>query len=86
MRLELTIQNLEIEYEVELTGIPGYVTTAEAAQMLGVTQGRVQQLVADGVLESVLMGRTRLIPVAAVQARLKSKPPTGRPRKIGGKP
>lgn len=85
MKLAMSIGSIEVEYEVGLTTIPGYVTTAEAAQMLNVSHGRVRQLVADGVLESVLVGRTRLIPVAAVKARQEAAPPAGRPHKKRGK-
>lgn len=96
MKAQISLRSFYLEGEIENgalkvlrsegdMSIKGYYTTKEAAEILGVTQGRVKQLVADGVLESVLVGRTRLIPVAAVEARRIAKPPAGRPRKIRGK-
>lgn len=48
--------------------IPGYMTIPEAAVALGVTTGRVRQLVVNGKLASQKIGPT-LIPVDAVARR-----------------
>lgn len=48
--------------------IPGYMTIPEAADALGVTEGRIRQLVLNGKLASQKVGPT-LIPVEAVAQR-----------------
>lgn len=48
--------------------IPGYMTIPEAAAALGVTTGRIRQLVVNGKLASQKVGPT-LIPVDAVAKR-----------------
>lgn len=56
----------------------GYLTTREAAEMLRVTVGRVQQLVAEGRLPSVKIGRDRFIlesDLALVSERKTGRPP-----------
>lgn len=88
MRMELTIQNLEIEYEVEVPTIPGYLTVAQVAERLGVSKGRVRQFLAWGDLPSEIFGNMRVIPEVAVE-EFEQKPrkagwPKGRPRKTGG--
>lgn len=50
--------------------IPGYMTIPEAADALGVTEGRIRQLVLNGKLASQKVGPT-LIPVESVAERRK---------------
>lgn len=57
------------------------MTVSEAADALGVTPGRVSQLLTAGQLEPYMDGGTRLVTIESVNARLSSKPRTGRPRK-----
>ncbi len=60
--------------------IEGYLTTREVAEKLGVTVGRVRQLVADKRLTALKVGQTNLIKetdLASVQERKR----TGRPKK-----
>lgn len=83
MRTELTIQNLEIEYEVEVPAIPGYLTVAEAAERLGVTGGRVRQLIAAEDLPSTKVGGVNLIPEEAFEEYQRTRRPVGWPK---GKP
>jgi excisionase family DNA binding protein len=45
-----------------------YVTTLQAAEMLGVTDRRVRQMVEEGVLEGLKLGRDVLVEREAVQA------------------
>jgi excisionase family DNA binding protein len=47
-----------------------YVTTAEAATILGISNQRVSQLARDGKIPSVGAEGTRLIPREAVDERL----------------
>ena len=57
------------------------VSAKEAAELLGVTKGRVSTLVRDGKLDTVLVdGRSR-ITIASVNARLENPPAPHRPRK-----
>ena len=64
----------------------GYLTTREAAEILGVTVGRVQQLVAEGRLPSVKVGRDRFIlesDLGLVSGRKTGRPP--KPKQEKGK-
>ena len=58
-----------------------WVTTPEAAAMLGVTVGRVHQLTTSGVLRSIKEGRDVHVSRADVEARLAAPPRTGRPKR-----
>lgn len=55
------------------------LTTQQAAERLGVTAGRVRQMVADGVLPATRMGRDNFIRVSDLKLVEDRKP--GRPRK-----
>ena len=60
--------------------IEGYLTTKEVAEKLGVTVGRIRQLVAENRLNALKVGQTNLIKeidLANVQERKR----TGRPKK-----
>lgn len=57
------------------------VDIPEAARILGVSEGRVRQLVADGALESKKINPTR-IPLTAIVERMQSNPTSGRPKKV----
>ncbi len=65
--------------------VPGYMTTKEAADYLGVKPSRVRQLVIAGVLRSEKIGQSHLISFIDVQAyrakRNKAGWPKGKPRK-----
>jgi excisionase family DNA binding protein len=58
----------------------GYLTSQEAADKLGVTPGRICQLIADGLLPSELVGKTRLIKESALKL-VENRPGRGRPPK-----
>jgi excisionase family DNA binding protein len=63
----------------ELSGVPGYVSIKEAADMLGLSPSRVYEYVEDGRLSSVRAAHVILIPVDEVK---NFKPGiAGRPRK-----
>ena len=66
--------------------IPGYVTSQEAAQMLGISYQRVRILLHQGKLPSEKVGNTRLISIEAVQERLKANPQGGWPKGKTRKP
>lgn len=60
--------------------IAEYVDIPEAARILGVTEGRIRQLVADGKLEHKKVSPTQ-IPLTAIVERMQASPSSGRPRK-----
>lgn len=55
------------------------LTTRQAAERLGVTAGRVRQMVADGALPATRMGRDNFIKASDLKLVEGRKP--GRPRK-----
>lgn len=55
------------------------LTTQQAAEKLGVTAGRVRQMVADGALPATRMGRDNFIRASDLKLVEGRKP--GRPRK-----
>ena len=57
------------------------VLPSEAARMLGVTPGRVTQMMRAGQLESVEDAGRTWVTVDSVEARLADQPKPGRPRK-----
>ena len=57
------------------------VLPSEAARMLGVTPGRVTQMVASGLLESFETEGRSWITINSIEARLAEHPKAGRPRK-----
>lgn len=57
------------------------VSPSEAARMLGVTPGRVTQMVAANKLEAFEDAGRKWVTVASVEARLAEKPKAGRPRR-----
>lgn len=59
--------------------IEGFLTTKEAAERLGVSEGRIRQFVADGRLPAVKVGQTNLVKEADLQ--LVENRQTGRPPK-----
>ncbi len=58
--------------------IPGYLTTAQAARYLGVSERRVQQL--QEPLQAIKVGGSLLWPDAPLKKRKRAKPGPGRPR------
>lgn len=57
------------------------ITSAEAARRLGVTPGRVSQMLKSGKLAGYKDGRTTWVMLDSVIARDKSTPSAGRPKK-----
>lgn len=59
-----------------------YMSVKQAAEALGVTRGRVAQLVEQGVLEADrLGGRTLVVTAESVERRRRENPGPGRPKK-----
>ena len=59
-------------------------TTAQAAEMLGVSTGRVRQMIRAGILERRKEGRDNLITLESIERRLDNPRHSGRPRKEDG--
>lgn len=57
------------------------VSATEAARLLGVTQGRVSQMLGAHVLEGWREGRNTYVTLDSVRARLAERPRAGRPRR-----
>ena len=57
----------------------GYVTTRQAADALGVTTGRVNALIRDGVLDAVRFGKAYAVSAESVERRIRSNPGPGNP-------
>ena len=57
------------------------VTASEAARMLGVSPGRVTQMLDAGKLEGWREGRRTWVTLGSVEARLEERPKAGRPRR-----
>ena len=69
---------LRLEFMIEILGMDKVLTTTEAAERLGVTPGRVRQMVADGQLPVQRIGRDNLIKesdLALVADRKRGRPP-----------
>lgn len=69
-----------VAVEASLTDVPA-VTAKEAASLLDVSDARVAQLCHANQLESWKVGRTRMVSLASVKARLADGHKAGRPRK-----
>lgn len=57
------------------------ISTKQAADIIGVSQRRVQKLVADGRLKSQLVGGVHLLELSDVQKFAAKERPAHRPRK-----
>lgn len=55
------------------TQLSDYITSAEAAKILDLTQRRIAQLCADGVLEGIKIARRWLVKREAVYSYQKNK-------------
>ncbi len=64
-------------------GVDGYLTIKEAAAALGVSEGRVRQLVKRGQLDGVRVGGVLHVTPHSVQARIASNPRAGNPGQKG---
>lgn len=66
---------------IEAEEVGGYVTLTDAARMLGISKGRVSQLVKRGVIsaERERGGKSLLIPLSEVERRIRTKPGNGNP-------
>ena len=69
-----------IAIEASLSEVPA-MTAKEAAGLLGVSQGRIAQLCAAGLLDSWKVGRTRMVSVESVELRLAQERGAGRPKR-----
>lgn len=59
----------------------GMLTTRMAASMLGVSDGRVRQMIGSGKLAAKKQGRDNYVYLWSVKERLRNPPKPGRPRK-----
>ena len=58
------------------------VSASDAARMLGVSPGRVTQMINAGLLQAFKDGHKTWVTVDSVNARLESAPKAGRPKKV----
>ena len=68
---------IEVSLET-IDAVPAY----QAAEMLGVSRGRVTQMVTAGLLEGFRKGRDAFVTLGSINARLVDTPKAGRPRKV----
>ena len=73
-------RNVVVAVNAGIETIPK-VLPSEAARMLGVTPGRVTQMVAAGQLETVEQAGRTWVTVYSIEARKADQPKAGRPRK-----
>lgn len=59
------------------------MTVSEAAEMLGISRGRVSQLLNLGRLDAVVIDGKRMVTIASVNARLAEDVKAGRPKTQG---
>jgi len=57
------------------------VSTSEAASMLGLSKGRITNMINSGVLQAVPYGKDRLVTLASINDRINNPRGAGRPRK-----
>lgn len=57
------------------------MTVTQAAEELGVSRGRVSQLLSSGGLESFMYGTVRMVTIASVEERLSNPPEPHRPKR-----
>ena len=73
---------------LKVSSIPGYLTTAQAAERLEVTSGRIRQLICAGKLQATKIGDTWLISEESLEKFVPNwrRPgwEKGRPRKTEG--
>lgn len=60
--------------------LEGYLTTKEVSEKLGVSVGRIQQLIAEGRLPATKVGQTNLVKESDLKLVVDRK--TGRPSKM----
>ncbi|MEG0503646.1 MAG: helix-turn-helix domain-containing protein, partial [Raoultibacter sp.] len=56
------------------------VTPTEAAEMLGLSKGRISHMLKSGVLQAVRFGDERLVTIASINKRKKASVGAGRPK------
>lgn len=71
-----------ISFEADASYIIDAVSPAEAAEMLGVTRGRVSQMIKSGQLTASRGENATYVDRASIQERLTVSPKSGRPRKV----
>ncbi len=65
---------------MSVASIKGYYTTAEAAEVLDVSPGRVRQFEIEGRLTGLKVGNALLFPVEEVRQFKRQDRPNGRPK------
>lgn len=71
-----------VSFETDASYILNAVDPCIAAEMLGVSRGRVSQLIRSGQLKSYKVGLFPMVDVESIEERLKNPPKAGRPRKF----
>ena len=71
---------VSVEVTPEMVGRTKCVTATEAAEMLGLSKGRVSHMLDAGVLQSIPFGNERLVTIASINERKANPRKAGRPR------
>lgn len=74
-------QNIVVAVNAGKESVPK-ITAAEAARRLGVTRGRVSQMIKSGLLETFELNGRTWVTEYSVNARLSERPKAGRPKKL----
>lgn len=84
--LPLSVEIVNKYLPLAVTFLSGYksvamklLSTTQAAEILGVNDSRIRQLIRDGQLQAVQVGRAYLLDETVVQSF--QRPPMGRPKK-----
>jgi excisionase family DNA binding protein len=71
-----------VSFETDASYILDAVEPCIAAEMLGVSRGRVSQLIRSGQLRSYMVGVLPMVDLDSINERLENPPKVGRPRKL----
>jgi excisionase family DNA binding protein len=71
---------IAVSFETDANYIMDAVSPTEAAELLGVSRGRVSQMIKAGQLNANRVGTVTLVDASSVRERLNASPKSGRPR------
>ena len=77
---EAAIEVVPVDITGDVVSRSRCMTVDEAAEVLGITAGRVSQLASQGKLQPVVFGSKRMVTIASVNERKSNPPAPHRPR------